>query len=547
MLSSIVASADPIEINGLYYILDSTTNQAELTKSNGSSYRGDIIIPETVTYNNINYNVTSIGASAFYYCKSLTSVIIPNSVKAIGTSAFSDCSLTSITIPNSVTKIGGRAFQNCTGLTSITIPNSVTTVYGYTFSGCSNLSSVNLSNNIKTLWFEMFRDCTSLETIIIPEGVTFIDENVFYGCTNLTSITFPNSLERLKDYSLQNTKWFKNKPDGLVYAGNVVFKYKWNGYSTPSNTNIILEEGLKGIAANAFNDCRWLTSISFPESLVAIEIQAFQGCTSLDQIDVPENVIHIGSKAFENTKWYNNKPDGLVYAGNVVYCYKGTIPQSIILDEGVKAIACAAFVGGEELVSIEIPDGVTYIGDVAFNRCGKLSSIVLPQSISSIGENTFVNCSSLTNVYCYAIDVPTAVNYSFDNSYIRNATLYVPLASIDAYQAVEPWCNFGMIKAIMACSTPEISFNNGKVLFSCETEDVEFVPTVTCSPVQTLNGNELKLGTEFIVSVYARREGYENSDVVTKTISLSSVGDIDGDGEVSVTDVTLLVNMILGK
>ncbi|MBQ7484112.1 MAG: leucine-rich repeat domain-containing protein, partial [Bacteroidaceae bacterium] len=125
-----VANADSygVKIDGIYYNLFDKDKTAEVTSSN-PQYSGYVIIPATVTYNDNQYSVTSIGGYAFYGCTGLTSVTIPNSVTTIGKSAFERCTgLTSITIPNSVTCIEKGAFSGCTGLTSINIPNSVTNI-----------------------------------------------------------------------------------------------------------------------------------------------------------------------------------------------------------------------------------------------------------------------------------------------------------------------------------------------------------------------------------------------------------------------------------
>ena len=111
VLFSISASAYHVEVDGIYYDISETTAKVI---SGDNKYSGDIVIPESITYNASKYPVTSIGNYAFWYCSGLTSITIPNSVTSIGDEAFSDCSyLTSITIPNSVTSIGNGAFYEC--------------------------------------------------------------------------------------------------------------------------------------------------------------------------------------------------------------------------------------------------------------------------------------------------------------------------------------------------------------------------------------------------------------------------------------------------
>ena len=122
-LTTLSSMAYNAEIDGIYYNLNNSAKTAEVTYKTYSynSYLGNsITIPESVTYNDNTYIVTSIGFAAFKDCIGLTSVNIPNSVTEICNQAFSGCSgLTSVTIPNSVTEIGNWAFRNCTNLQSI--------------------------------------------------------------------------------------------------------------------------------------------------------------------------------------------------------------------------------------------------------------------------------------------------------------------------------------------------------------------------------------------------------------------------------------------
>lgn len=136
-----------------------------------------------------NQEVTRIGELAFNDCRSITSVVLPDSVTAIQYSAFKGCiQLTAITLGNSVTKIGYGAFYGCSSLTSIVLPDSVTTIDSGAFNGCSSLESVTLGNGVVSIGTGAFAHCANLSEVTLPDCVTTIRMWVFNPCDSLTSL-----------------------------------------------------------------------------------------------------------------------------------------------------------------------------------------------------------------------------------------------------------------------------------------------------------------------------------------------------------------------
>ena len=421
LLLPLVASADAsrININGINYNLSDYNQTAEVTYSTDSKYSGDVVIPETVTYNDNQYRVTSIEDWAFYGCRELTSINIPNSVNRIGLYAFKDCS----------------------GLTSITIPSSVTSIEKYTFYGCSGLTSITIPNSVTSIGNEAFRYCSGLTSITIPNSVTWIADGAFYGCTGLTSITISNSyIGENAFYDCYVTKEnFHNQrntiPSGLTVCdvrtesgicikGNALVRYlgKETTYSIPNS--------ITNIGERTFQDCSGLTSITIPNSVTNIGEYAFCRCTGLTSINIPNSVTNIEKSVFSGCS-------GLT---------------SITIPNSVTTIGGGAFSGCTGLTSITIPNSVTSIGEYAFYGCTGLTSINIPNSVRDIGAKAFDDCK-LSSITVKAKVVPILHESSDGNEYkafslqsFYHATLFVPSGSWYDYAYDDNWYTFHTIR-----------------------------------------------------------------------------------------------------
>ena len=196
--------------------------------------------------------------------------------------------------------------------------------------------------------------------------------------------------------------------DGKLYIsgeGDIKDYNSYQYYSPwPSYTEDIkcvkICSGITRIGENTFYRCTNLTNIAIPDSVTSIGADAFYDCSNLESITIPNSVMSIEENAFCHTPWYNNQSDGLVYAGKVLYKYKGYMPDNtdIIIHEGIISISSCAFENCSNLTNITIPDSVTSIGYGTFEDCTSLTSITIPDGVTIIGECEFNGCSSLRNI-----------------------------------------------------------------------------------------------------------------------------------------------------
>ena len=203
---------------------------------------------------------------------------------------------------------------------------------------------------------------------------------------------------------------------------------------------------------------------------------------------------------------------------------------------------------------------MTSIRSEAFRGCSGLTSVTIGSGVKNIYSQAFASCKDLTDVYCLTEEVPSTKTDAFKDSYIEYATLHVNAASIDDYKAVEPWKNFKSIASlngedipeepeVKKCATPTIVLVDGKLVFSCETEGVDYVSEVKVGDAKKNYTSTVSLTGVYTVSVYAMKTGWENSDVATMEFTLGAGGevcDVNKDGKLDVGDIYSLITKIAG-
>ena len=343
----------------------------------GHTYYFDILPSEDNVEWQINFVQTS-GDYSYYVRENGTAEI----VQYIGDDSTVD-------IPESiegftVDSIGHGTFQENTQLETVTIPNKVTELQYSAFESCSNLKNVvfESESTLKSIGGDAFRDCSSLERVEIPDSVKDSGYGAFASCTSLEEVILGSGLEGIGPGMFLNCKKIISIdiPSNIKYIGQEAF------YGTGLE-NVALPDSVTDIKSSAFADNENLKTIDIPNSVTELAYYTFENCENLLEIEIPDSVETIRRGALDNTGWYNNQENGVVYAGKVLYRYKGKAPEAtaVTVKDGTKGISADAFNGQSGITEIKLPNTVTNIGNYAFCGCELLKEIEIPQSVTDIG------------------------------------------------------------------------------------------------------------------------------------------------------------------
>ena len=456
LLCSLVAGAHDFEVDGIYYnITDATAKTVGVTYQGNDfvqneKYADIVQVPATISYNGVVYNVTSVENYAFYGCSDLQTVLLPNSIVSIKSSAFAHSGISSITIPASVTStIDYYMFYECSSLNEIvvdennkvydsrdgcnaivrtanneiivgsnnsTIPASIVSIGESAFDSRTGLKELILPSGFKTIGESAFRACSGLKMVYISETVTSIGQAAFGLCSEIESIVVD-----------ENNKVLDSRENC-----NAIIKTSTNQLLAGCQ-NTFIPTSITEIGSYAFFHANKLEYILIPSSVTSLGDYAFYGCSSLKyMVSMPTTAPSLGEYSLGGGGFYLTA--ALIVSSTADYSAwkpyfttQNTTPSQcgdnvfscIISDvlhiwgtgnmkdmnygwDDIDYNNAPWFWQGrgvqEEFSSIKIHHGVTSIGNGAFYACTDFKSIEIPNSVISIGEDAFDGCDGLTSI-----------------------------------------------------------------------------------------------------------------------------------------------------
>lgn len=371
---------------------------------------GKVIVPDNMFYvgtdglplRRITLNATgagsTIGQYAFEYCRNLEEVLLPAGLVSLGRAAFRDCNkLESIDIPaTTVITDGYDMFSNCSKLQSINLGQLQLSALGtHAFYGCAELTSVTLPDDFEIISDGMFQGCSKLSNFNMPATITSIGQYAFRDCSKLPAITIPASVTAMDKYAFQNCTSLTT----AVISANVATLPDRTFEGCSSLRTVTMDgSAITTIDDRVFSGCSQLADITLPSVLTTLRQYAFYNCSSLSMISLPATLTTLGNGVFN---------------------------------------------GCSGLISLEIPEGVSELPQSVFSGCTGMQSLYLPSTITTIHYSAFDNLNSLVDLHIQATTPPPFSTYSRASL----VSLFVPEASISAYQEADYWKNFGHIYA----------------------------------------------------------------------------------------------------
>lgn len=330
--------AEQFEVDGIKYETISETQNVKVIANN---YSGNIMIPDTVTYNDADYLVTEIGDNSFKGTK-----------------------ITSISLPDGITSIRDFAFQNCTEFTEIDLPDSLTTIGWQAFSGCGSIKKLVIPDKVKTIDRDRFQYCYDLTEVIIGKSVTQIQSGAFQHSFRdyPATIVIPDNVKTIENGAFNAVQ---NLRHVVVEGGNT----NASALNLQTFASCPIESLSFNRSITGFANAETLKSLTIGNQINEVTEETFAGCAALTELNILD-----GTEALT--------------LPNALY----TSVESLYLGRNVNGVS---FAGNTNLKSVAFGDNFTAIGENMFKDCTGLASLTIPGTVTSIAANAFEGCNNI--------------------------------------------------------------------------------------------------------------------------------------------------------
>lgn len=541
-------------------------------------------------------DLTGLDKAVFKFCRNLETVTLGDKIERIGTEAFADCDkLASVKFPSSLKTLESSAFSSCDALASVDLGTGVETIGDSAFSRDTALTEIIGGNNLKTIGASAFSGCALLESYTVPDKVERIGDKAFMSCSQLSSISIGENVTEVGVDVFNGTAMYNNNVrNGIVYADKWVIGYtsdyaekNVNGtrYVNGTKYDGVLDEGVYGIANNAFRNNAVVESVTLPDTVKYIGEYAFYGCNQLTAFStgdgtvrigryalannrylgraaveigksvkeiasyafqscpdlrnpaypskdfrIPNNVETVGTYAFRNTYEWTNTQSGLITIGNWVVGYKDNADNptaNVEIPRGITGVSNYAFYKSTTLETVYINETVTKMGTSVFQECANLAFVEFSSlcELDRINDYMFYKCTELREVV-----IPNTVDIigrsAFYKSGLQRANLSKWITEIGdyAYYGCEGLMEVNFEEGARLGTVGNYAFANCSSL-----EEIVLPDSVTAIGNRAFSKcsalADIKLGNNLkSIGAYAFYQ-CDSLSAVTLPDSLSSVGD----------------------
>lgn len=499
---------------------------------NDSGYKlTSLALPESVDYvmitnqtdlKNLTLPTTAkLGYNCFEYCSALETLTVPKGNTRLEISLSGCSSLKKVVLADDTVELGNCALGYSDSLTTVDLKN-VRIISSEAFWHCPSIQKITIPDTVTTICNMAFADCSNLTTVTGGKNVKILENAAFKNCTKLTSIgNIGQNLKNLGCIVFENTKWFENQKDGIVYLGKIAYCYKGN---MPKNTTLTFKNGTYAVSSEFISEHNSAThfeqpnlvKVVLPKSCKFIGSDAFLNCTNLKSIDLG------GAEIAENEAFVSNA------------CETITLPSTM------RIIGDDSFTS-KVLKTVNLNDGLQAIGEGAFFSYGKIKNMTVPASVTHIGvqaigyyppdpDNPFVLSEVIPNFVIYGTSGTEAQTYADSNGIQFNsiASGTTVKGTAKSYLSADDTVTIQLVKSGVVAYETTVKGNSA-----------DYSISGVANGIYTMRvSKKSHADREYTVKVW--------SADVTQNVEIFPIGDVNSDGDISVVDATLVQKYIVG-